>query len=377
MASTSQPGAQPLKKSSTIGSPLTMNRKLVTTVSTKAITWFLVSPEIAVLIAYAKIVLFDALIASDLPDDPYMEKLLLDYMPTPIRVGHADAVRAHRLRREIIATVLANDAVNRNGPATISRMRGETGARASQIARAFVAASEIFDLPAVRAEINALDNEVDAAVQTEMHLAVTDAGAAQTLNLLERGGGRDTGALIGDYKPGVAEIAARLTETLSDFSRERLEARRTLFAGGGASPELAERVATLEVMGGAIDVVDAASSRGRGVAEVADTYFAVGARFGLDWLRSAARDLEIADHWERVALGRMVGDLRAQQSRIAAAALELSEGASGADCVAAWADAHSEETARADALLADLRSGGALTVAKLAVASSQFRAIAE
>ncbi len=336
----------------------------------------LTRPEIAVLIAYAKIVLFDDLVASDLPDDPYMESRLMAYMPTPLRTRYPEAVRRHRLRREIIATVLANATVNKGGPALVHRIAAQTGARPHQTVKAHAATGEIFELDALRAQINALDNKVRAEVQTAMHLTVSDMQAAQIIALLERAGGRSTAELIEAYKPGAAGIAEGLESRLSGYPKERLQARAASFVEGGAPEDLALRVAALEVLGGAMDIVDAAETRGRGVAEVADTYFAVGARFGLDWLRAAARELETPDHWERIALNRMVGDLRAQQSRIAAEALALNDGLSGEPSIAAWVAAHEEDAARADALLADLRSGGGLSLAKLAVAVSQFRSIA-
>ncbi|MEO1275681.1 MAG: hypothetical protein AAFV96_09885, partial [Pseudomonadota bacterium] len=140
------------------------------------------------------------------------------------------------------------------------------------------------------------------------------------------------------------------------------------------------RVMGLEFMGGVLDVIDVAQAQDQPVAQVAATYFAAGARFGLDWLRAMARSLETRDHWEQVAIGRLIGDLRAQQSQIAAAALRSAsaaeDGICGPSCIEGWTAAKAEEAARADKLVGELRAGGPLTVAKLAVAASQFRTVA-
>ncbi|MEM8762118.1 MAG: hypothetical protein AAGE83_17610, partial [Pseudomonadota bacterium] len=143
----------------------------------------------------------------------------------------------------------------------------------------------------------------------------------------------------------------------------------------GVPEELAVRVSGLEFQGGVLDIVDVAGRTGRDVRAVAETYFAAGARFGLDWLRTEARGLAAGDHWEGVAVGRLISDLRAQQSQIAAAALARDEALLGADAVGAWADAKAEDAGRADKLMAELKGGAVLSVAKLAVAASAFRSV--
>ncbi|TYO85233.1 NAD-glutamate dehydrogenase [Oceanicella actignis] len=337
----------------------------------------LTRPEIAVLIAYAKIELKDALTASSAPDDPFLEGRLMAYMPTPLRVRYADAVRRHRLRREIIATSLANAVVNECGPTFAARVAEMTGAPLASVCLAYAATAEIFEVDSLRARINALDNKADAKAQLDMHMAVSDMIATQAPAMLERIAQRPLGEAIAAFGPGVGEIRAALDGILQGFPRERLEQRAAVFAEGGAPADLAQDVAALDILGGALDIVDAARGAGRPVAEVAETYFAVGARLGLDWLRAMAREMVCADRWEQVAVNRLIADLRAEQSRIAAAALASGDGGHGAQAVDAWAAAHGEQVARAEALAADLRAGGPLSVAKLAVAASQLRSVAD
>ncbi|HSF95221.1 MAG TPA: hypothetical protein VLA52_09365, partial [Thermohalobaculum sp.] len=127
--------------------------------------------------------------------------------------------------------------------------------------------------------------------------------------------------------------------------------------------------------GGAIDVIEVAARLDRDVADVAANYFAAGARFGLDWLRSSARQVKPADHWEHIALGRLMADLRAQQSAIGAAALSLKGAKPGPAGIAKWTEMNPETADRADRLINELRASGTLSVAKLAVASSQLKVI--
>ncbi|SNS17402.1 NAD-glutamate dehydrogenase [Tropicimonas sediminicola] len=331
----------------------------------------LTRPEIAVLVAYAKIDIFADLVQSDVLDDPYMERFLFEYMPTPLRKEHAAALKEHRLRREIIATVVSNMLVNEGGPAMCARLREDSGASVGEIVKAFIIVREIFGLADVADEVNALDNKIAASVQIEIHRALSDMLAAQCERLIKEDCA-GIGEAIERFRPGIAEIATIAEATVSAFSRERLAARTAELLGQGAPEHLASRVALAELLGGAIDVFDVADRLGRSVADVAASYYAAGARFSLDWLRSTARGVVVADHWERMALGRLMADMRVHQSNIAAAALSLDEAEPGADCIAKWVEKNSQLAQRADKLINELRAGGPLTVSKLAVASSHL-----
>ncbi|MEM7498316.1 MAG: NAD-glutamate dehydrogenase [Pseudomonadota bacterium] len=332
-------------------------------------------PEIAVLVSYAKLTLFDEIVASTLPDDPHLEHFLIDYFPEALAQPHGDAVREHRLRREIIATVLANIVINEGGPSLVARLGEETGASTGEIVEAFFAAREILGIDGLKHEIDALDTHVPASVQIEMHTHLSHAMTSQVSCILTRPSELDTGALVSMYGPGMGVVSAALPDLLTDFTKGRLDERVARLVAAGVPKELALRVSGLEFQGGVLDIVDVATQAGRDVEAVAETYFAAGARFGLDWLRTEARGLAAGDHWEGVAVGRLIGDLRAQQSQIAAAALARDEALTGAAAVAAWADAKAEDAGRADKLMAELRGGAALTVAKLAVAASAFRSV--
>ena len=327
------------------------------------------------LVAYAKITVFTDLVNSDVPDDPHMERLLIDYMPSPLRAKYKAALQTHRLRREIIATVAVNAFVNEAGPSLANRLGEETGASVAEVVRAFIIAREVYGLPAIAAEINALDNKVAAAIQTGMHLALSDMIAAQSLRLLQGGGGRSIGEAIALYGPGVERIAASADGAITDFSKKRLAQRTAELNKAGAPKALAQKIAGLELLGGAFDVIEVAAGLKREVADVAANYFAAGGRFGLDWLRSVSRQVKPANHWERIALGRLMADLRSQQSAIGAAALGLKGAKPGAASITKWAETNADAADRADRLIAELRAGGDLSVAKLAVASSQLRAV--
>ncbi|MCP1336578.1 NAD-glutamate dehydrogenase [Futiania mangrovi] len=336
----------------------------------------LTRPEIAVLMAYAKIQLFDELCASDAPDDEALVRYLLDYMPAPLRSTYRDAVLSHRLRREIIATVLGNAMVNEGGITFVHRLKEEAGATTGEIARAFVVAREVFGLPQLAAGVNALDTKADAGAQIRAHLAIADSLTIQTLWQLQHGRTREPVAdATAFFKDDVAAIAEALPGMLSEFGRGALAVRVEPLVAGGLPEALAQRICGLEFLGGACDVVRVARRQQRDVSDVAATYFAAGARLGLDWLRASARDIDVSDHWERIALGRLVADVRAHQSALAARSLEAAKGKAGVAAVEAWASANPEVVDRAERLVEELRTAGSLTLAKIAVAASQLRTL--
>ena len=123
----------------------------------------LTAPELAILLAYTKIVLEDEILASDLPDDPYLADRLIDYFPSQLRERYADRMPEHRLRREIIATVVVNRFVNASGITCFHRLSAETGARAPDVIRAQIAARAIFGADELDQAIRALDHQIDAA----------------------------------------------------------------------------------------------------------------------------------------------------------------------------------------------------------------------
>ena len=132
----------------------------------------LTSPELAVLLAYTKLELQRALVASDVPDDPYLDVDFVDYFPPDLRRGYEAAMASHPLRREIVATVVSNAVVNRAGISFLSRLTDETGMTLPVLARAHIVARDVYDAVTTWAEIDALDLTCPAVIQDEMFLTV-------------------------------------------------------------------------------------------------------------------------------------------------------------------------------------------------------------
>ncbi len=336
----------------------------------------LTRPELAVLLSYAKVALDDEILASTLPDDPYMQEDLALYFPTPLRRRFAAEITRHRLRREIIATAVTNSMVNRVGVAFAHEVRERTGMAAADIARGYVVAREVFGMRALWRDIEALDNRAPAAVQAAMLAEcgrATERGA--TWFLRTAGPNMSIGGEIAAYGESVRELAASLEGLLSATDRRLLRERAAQFAPG-VPAELAARVATLVHLAPVLDIVRLARAAGLPVTQVGRTYFAVGDRFGFDWLRRAAAGLPTDNAWNKLAVSAIVEDLYGHQCALTARVLDgTGNGVPPERLLDAWAETRRPQVARTEQLLAELQSVAAPDLAMLAVANQQLKSL--
>ncbi|MFP4004405.1 MAG: NAD-glutamate dehydrogenase, partial [Alphaproteobacteria bacterium] len=223
----------------------------------------LTRPEISVLLAYSKITLFDELVDSVLPDDPFLNAELMRYFPEVLSTEFPEEIAAHRLRREIIASSLANDVVNTGGLAFVNRTRENLGHSAPDIVRCYVAARELFELRALRDGINALDLALPASVQTQLHLSVIDFLRSQVLWFLRYCAETvQIGEVVDHYAQGLGVLRSRIGRALTDFDRRRYEKRLREWVSAGVPEELAARVTMLTPLASACDIVDIAAAHG-------------------------------------------------------------------------------------------------------------------
>ncbi|WP_207457200.1 NAD-glutamate dehydrogenase [Azospirillum sp. SYSU D00513] len=337
----------------------------------------LTRPELAVLLGYAKLTLYDDLLASDLPDDPFMTEDLLRYFPGPLRERHADAIARHRLRREIIANVMTNSLSNRGGPTFVKEIMEKTGMGPADVTRAYAIVRDAFGLRSLWAEIEGLDNRVAAAVQTAMLL--------ETVQLMERTAAwfltnaahpLDIAAETAAYRPGIEALAGGLEDVLDPDEIQQFADRRREFAGQGVPDVLAGRVAALPVLAAAPDIVRIAGRTGREVAAVAAVFFQLGRRFGLEWLREKAAMAKTDNHWQKQAVAAILDDLFAHQTQLTLRILESGGSASAADAlVESWTEQRRPVVERVEQLLSELRTQPGIDLSMLAVANRQLRGL--
>jgi len=335
----------------------------------------LTRPELAVMLAYAKMALYDDLLASDLPDDPSLADELVKYFPHELRRRHKDAILRHRLKREIVATVVTNSLVNRAGISFAHDLAERCGAAPGYVARAYVVACRAFGLRALWGAIDALDNKVEAGVQLDM-IAVTAAliDRAATWLLRNLAVPFDIASALAACQAGVAALKGDIGDALDPARRAAHAARRQKLVDAGVPPTLAGDIATLGDLGAAFDLVRIQRQSQVPVARVAACYFAFGARLGFDWLRDTAARIPARSSWAARAIAATVDDLDALQADLVASALAAN--ADAPDPAEAFVAAHSAGAARLENVLAELRAGGAADLAALTVAGRELRALA-
>ncbi len=341
----------------------------------------LTRPELAVLLAYAKLDLDAELKESELPDQPYFAAELAAYFPRQAVAQFREEMTHHRLRREIVATVLANRIVNLAGPVFVHRMKEISSAPAARVARAFVIAEGALSLAALKARIDALDGRVAADAQIGMYADIAELlrrlGLWFLANVPVTADLADTVAL---YRGGADSLRGTFSSLVSPFEEHDTVARIKQLRDAGAPLDVAEDIAVLPLMGGVPEIAHLAHTRGLPVDLVAGAFFAVGAEVGLDRLRGLALRIRGVEHWDRLAVRRIVDDLFAGQRALAADALARAGAqgtrADGAQAVKAWAEARADALARTKSFLSELERTGDLSIAKLTLASSQIHELA-
>ncbi len=332
-------------------------------------------PELAVLLAYAKISVKTALLASTLPDDDYLEHDLAAYFPLGVVERFGALLAEHPLRRELIATIVANDVVDSQGITFVSRAIAETGAEAADVARAFRIAREVTGADTRWAEIEALDGVIDPVVQNELLAGVDWLVEMASRWYLQHAPGADIGRTIASDAPGFAELDAHLAEVIAPSSRTaREDAARQLIARG-APEELARRHVFQPALAHAADIVSVVRATGLPIADVARAFSAFGEVLHLDWLEVSLDGVPASSRWERWAINAIQDDLLLVRREAVAGALAESDGADVEEALAAFVARRPQAVGRLDRLIAQLRTEGVRHLAVLTVAVRQVRGV--
>jgi len=327
----------------------------------------LTRPELAVLLAYAKLTLHDDLLVTSVPDDPYLARELSQYFPREVQDKFPTAVEFHRLRREIIATSLANAVINRGGPACVVRLIDETDADIPTIVMAYVAVDECYGLKWLSDAIDALDACIDGQVQLSLYASVQDLLLSRMVWYVRNVDFKDgLEAVVARFGPAIRQIVAGLDTALPPDLQAARDKRRQDLTDAGVPAGLAGELADLDALVSAPDIVTVAERTARPIGDAAATFFAAEANFRLDYIVAAARSVPANDYFERMAIDRAVEQIAGAERRLAADM--LSTGQSGQQAVETWLAAHPEAT-RIRRSVEEIAASG-LTLAKLTVAAN-------
>jgi glutamate dehydrogenase len=336
----------------------------------------LVIPEFSVLLAHTKIATAQEVLASALPDDRYLQSVLVDYFPTPLRQKYADGMGEHRLHREIITTAVVNDMVDRSGITFAFRLNEETGASLPEITAAWLVARAVFDMPGFWAQLEALDGKVDTGVQILALLEgrkLTERAARWLLAF--RRPPFDIQATIDFFAAAVLTVAGSLPTMLTGRDLTGFAERREVYAARGVPADLADRVAAMVPAYSAFDIVDIAHGTGRSVEETTEVYFDLADRLQITRLRDMITALPRDDRWNTMARGAIRDDLYTAHAALARDVLTVTAPASPEQRLAAWVQRNDSAVRRATQTLTEIWESNAFTVSTLSVAVRAVRTL--
>ena len=328
----------------------------------------LTRPETSILLAYAKNTLYAQLLNSDVPDDPYLAKELYRYFPSILTGKQPQTIENHRLRREVIATVLANAMINRGGPAYVNKMVSATSADGPQVAYAYAAARDSFDLTSLNMAIDEMDNRVTGAIQLYLYSEVQTLLVNQTLWFL-RNVSFESGLsdIVQRYAQGVEQVRKVWGKIMPTFIEKSVSDQALEFEEGGTPKELARRIAELSALTLASDIVYLAEQSGADIELATQGYFAVLERFRLGRITELSRHVKTNDHYDRMALDRALANVMRAQRDLSADVLAAGEGDID-QRMKAWDAALGGEISRIESMVTELTEGE-LTVSRLSVAA--------
>ena len=337
----------------------------------------LCAPELSVLIAYVKIRLFERLLASTLPDEPFVVNELRAYFPSALRERCSGLMSAHRLAREIVGTVVANEMVNRCGITFAFRLGEETGADDADIARAYLVAREVYGVRRTWEAIEGLDNVVGTDVQTSMLLEVRKLVERSARWLLRnRPRPLDIARDIGHFAGGVTALRRRSRDLVAASGRAAMDAVRSRLVERGVPDDLALEVASSNDLASALDIVEVATGAAISVEAAASVYFALGETLDLHWLRDQIAALPRDNRWQALSRAALRDDLYAQLSTLTLDALRLDPGDTTPTArVDAWLEQNRIPMARCRQILGDLAGTGQADFTMLSVAMGEIRAL--
>lgn len=284
----------------------------------------LTRPEIAMLLAYCKMYLKQDVLATDVPEDPYFAKYLLTAFPKPLREKYFSQMQQHSLRREIIATQLCKSITDRMGINFVERLQRETGASIAFIIRAFAITESIYNMEDMWQQIMALDYKVSQTVQYRMMLQIYYLIRRATRWFLRnRKPNIDIQKNIDDFSLPIAKLASDLPELLDGPDKFAYDSTIHYLVGEGVPEKLAQRIAGCNTLFTSLDIVEASQKYDLELAEVAKTYYLLGNRLELNWLRELMTNYMVENQWDELARAGFRDDLDRVQRKLSARVLTM------------------------------------------------------
>jgi len=326
--------------------------------------------ELAVLAAYGKMILKEELCTSEITDEAYYKDELIKYFPTPLRKKYVPQMNNHPLKNEIIAMRLANEMVDYLGSNFVFRTTDETGATPSDVAICFTLSKEIFEMPKIWSQIEALDHTVSAEVKSLMFYQTQRMIRRCTRWFLRH---RSKNLAIYDgiahFKKGAASLERYIKKALDKSEVRSLQNSIEDLTIQGVPPMLASKVTYLSTLFSSLDIVEISKLTDLKVSLVGEVYFKLGAKLELHWFLDQITKQPVDNHWQAFARATFREDLDWQQRSLTVAVLHMAvKDATAEERIIAWIIQNEDLLERWQQMVADFRSSARHEFAKFSVA---------
>lgn len=336
----------------------------------------LTRPELCVMMAYAKMDIYNNLLASDLLKDKYFESELLSYFPKILQEKFPHEILNHQLRNEIIATQITNFVVNKSGITFINQISQNSGFALPDVIKAFVIAFDSFDLRKLWEDIENLDGKVSPQLQLEMFTNANKSLERSILWLLRSQNKTDIATMVTGFRKIANELRSFLPQVLAESSKESFDNKSKKYIKENIDPKLAERVASMDPVASAFNISEISAGSNFDLKTIAKIYFAVGTRFSLKWLRGKASELSFDNYWQKISTKTISEDLYSVQMEISKAIVKHNcDKACDMDSMQEWIKTVDFLVARFDSFIADVKVGTNMDLSIFVVALNRLKCL--
>ncbi|EJF92036.1 NAD-glutamate dehydrogenase [Bartonella melophagi] len=265
----------------------------------------LTRPELAVILAYAKLTLQEEIINNSIVDNHYFDTTLLNYFPTQLQKSFKNEIINHQLRRDIIATLIANDIVNRGGPTFVSRLQDKTGQKVENIIRVFIAIRDGFEIPQLSDQIDNLDNKIPGLIQNKFYAAITSM-LFETTNwgLLNIDLSVPLEELVTTIQQARKTIEKQLTHSNNKDIHEKIAEKVALYSEEGIPSTLAKQLALLEAAPMICDISLIAKQSQSDLTKTAKIYFSLTQIIRINRINEASQTIPVLDYYDGMVLSQ-------------------------------------------------------------------------
>ena len=340
----------------------------------------LTRPELGLLQSYSKIEYTRDLLKTDIPDQEHIEdEWLVNYFPKPLRVKYLDEIKSHRLKREIIATKIATNVINRMGPTFIHGQVERTNATIGEVTEAFLTVCDVFGLKELWKSIENLDNIVPAQVQINAMQELQNLADRETHWFLTRlGRPVDMDNDIHSFGLGVQNIRNQIDKIATKELGQDINRRIQMGMNDGLPKDLAQDIAIIPILGAACDIIRSSLDCHADITLTAKTYLEIGHTFHINWLTKQAQFMKTDDRWSEEALFGLTEQLYTCQAALTTHILQTVKGVRksltpGESLVSKWIEKNQSKIHSLEPLMADMRASGSVDIPMLIIAEQRLR----